>query len=167
LSLVGAPADRAYRAAVRDRVTALGPEVELLGRVESGELERCYRAAHILAIPSYHEGFCRPVAEGLRAGCVPVGYASHHLPVVAKGLGRLVAPGDVGALADALQAMLESIAPALAAPADAILPLDRGPTSVRLFDKLARTHVRQFSFDRLSRRIVGGIREMTAIRNAN
>jgi glycosyltransferase involved in cell wall biosynthesis len=69
LTLVGAPADSAYRAAVRDRVTALGPEVELLGRVESAELERCYRAAHILAIPSYHEGFCRPVAEGLRAAC--------------------------------------------------------------------------------------------------
>jgi glycosyltransferase involved in cell wall biosynthesis len=167
LSLVGATVDRDYRAAVRDRVAVLGPGVELLGRIESGALEHCYRSAHILVIPSYHEGFCRPVAEGLRAGCIPVGYASHHLPVVAKGLGRLVAPGDVSALADALQAMIESIAPALATPGAAILPLDRGPTSVRLFDKLANTHLRNFSFDRLTRRVVGGIRELTDLAQPN
>jgi hypothetical protein len=33
------------------------------------------------------------LAEGLRAGCVPVGYAGYHLPLVPNGLGRLVAPG--------------------------------------------------------------------------
>jgi glycosyltransferase involved in cell wall biosynthesis len=160
LSLVGAAIDEAYRAAVADRVAGLAPQVELLGRVDGGRLERCYRAAHILVIPSYHEGFCRPVAEGLRAGCVPVGYASHHLPVVANGLGCLVAPGDVGALADALRSMIEIMAPALASPGKAMLPLDRGATSVRRFGALAQAHVRTFSFDKLSRHVVAGIGEL-------
>jgi glycosyltransferase involved in cell wall biosynthesis len=160
LSLVGTPIGDAYLATVQDRVAALGADVELLGRVESAELERCYRSAHILAIPSYHEGFCRPVAEGLRAGCLPVGYASYHLPVLANGLGRLVAPGDVAALAAALQAMIESVAPALAAPAAGLLPLDRGPTSAAAFDELASACTRDFSFERMSSAVVAGIREV-------
>jgi glycosyltransferase involved in cell wall biosynthesis len=162
LTLVGAPVDAAYYATVADRAAALAPEVELLGRVDAGRLQDCYRSAHLLVIPSYHEGFCRPVAEGLRAGCVPVGYASHHLPLVANGLGRLVTPGDVGRLAEALQSMIASIPSALAAPARAALPLDRGATSVRRFDRLAAAHVRRFSFDRLSRQVVAGIRELAS-----
>ena len=93
---------------------------------------------------------------------MPVGYASHHLPLVANGLGRLVTPGDVGRLAEALQSMIESIPSALAAPARAALPLDRGATAVRRFDRLAAAHVRGFSFDRLSRRVVAGIRALAS-----
>jgi glycosyltransferase involved in cell wall biosynthesis len=163
LSLVGAPADIAYYEEVRQRVAASGGGDELLGHIENVELEKCYRSAHILVIPSYHEGFCRPVAEGLRAGCVPVGYASHHIPIVAKGLGRLVTPGDIGALADALQAVIEAVAPALASPDQAILPLDRGPTSVRLFDKLAKTHLRNFSYEKFSRAVVSRIRKVSGL----
>ena len=123
-------------------------------------MQRRYHEAHILAIPSYHKGFCRPVAEGLRAGCVPVGYASYHLPLVANGLGRLVEPGDITALAAALTAMIDSVAEAKAKPAGQ-LPLDRGPTSIAAFDALAGDHVAQFSFARFSAAVTGEIRSLT------
>ncbi len=132
----------------------------LAGRCDSDELQRRYHQAHILAIPSYHEGFCRPVVEGLRAGCVPVGYASYHLPIVANGLGSLVAPGDVTALAAALTAMIESVAAARGTPKFQ-LPLDRGPTSIAQFDALAGEHVAQFSFARFSAAVTGEIRSLT------
>jgi hypothetical protein len=89
-----------------------------------------------------------------------VGYASHHLPVVANGLGRLVPTGHAEALADALASTVEVLEPALAAPDKALLPLDRGPTTVRTFDEPASRHVRAFSFDRLSRSVADGIRDL-------
>jgi len=158
VSLVGKPNERGYVERVQDQAAALQPLVEFVGHCGDDELERRYRAAHILAIPSYHEGFCRPVAEGLRAGCIPVGYASYHLPIVSNGLGRLVMPGDVGALAAALQSMIESVAEARGDPTGTSLPLDRGPTSVAEFDRLAGEHVAQFAFDRFAAAVINGIR---------
>ena len=77
--------------------------MQWLGTVDDATWEQLYRRAHILAIPSYHEGFCKPVIEGLRAGCIPVGYASYNLPEIANGLGRMVPTGDVAALTEALE----------------------------------------------------------------
>ena len=160
VSLVGKPNERSYVECVQDQVAALEPLVEFVGQCGDDELERRYHAAHILAIPSYHEGFCRPVAEGLRAGCIPVGYASYHLPIVANGLGRLVAPGNVGALAAALQSMIESVVESSGNPTGKSLPLDRGPTSVAEFDRLAGEHIAQFAFDRFADTVINAIRDL-------
>lgn len=100
------------------------------------------------------------MVEGLRAGCVPVGYASYHLPIVANGLGSLVAPGDVTALAAALTAMIESVAAAHGTPTFH-LPLDRGPTSIAQFDALAGEHVARFSFARYAAAVTSEIRSLT------
>ena len=40
--------------------------------------------------------------EGLRAGCIPIGYASYNLPYIANKLGRMVPTGNVAALTAAL-----------------------------------------------------------------
>src|SRR6202043_3658998 len=98
------------KAAVRER--GLSDLVRFLGAVDDERLSKLYHAAHILAVPSYHEGFCRPVVEGLRAGCVPVGYAAYNLPHVAHGLGRMVPVGDRSALATALGELIAALAPA-------------------------------------------------------
>jgi glycosyltransferase involved in cell wall biosynthesis len=136
----------------------LDQTVEFLGTTESEDLAELYRHAHILAIPSYHEGFCRPVGEGLRAGCIPVGYSSYNLPHVANGLGRLVAPGDIAALADALGGMIEAVARAKTSPSTAELPLDGGPLTIAKFDAAAAKYVSQFSFDNLRRSVTDRIR---------
>jgi len=160
---IAAPDDD-YYLTVKETIQTceLAQTVELLGVMESNDLASLYRHAHILAIPSYHEGFCRPVAEGLRAGCIPVGYSSYNLPHVANGLGRLVAPGDVAALADALSIMIEAVLRAGASPSTVELPLDGGPLTIAKYDAAAAMHVNQFSFDNLCRSVTDRIRVLSA-----
>lgn len=130
--------DPAYLARVRAAVP--GVAVRLLGTIDDAMLCRLLTRAHVLAIPSYHEGFGKTVIEGLAAGCVPVGYASAALPHSVAGLGRLVAPGDVAALAAALGEVLEALAGGAAE-----LPLDRGPTPVTAFDEMAAARAAGFA----------------------
>jgi glycogen(starch) synthase len=119
--------DSAYCETVRRAVAShgLGDVVEFIGTVDDDHRDRLLHAAHILAIPSYHEGFCKPVIEGLRAGCVPVGYAAYNLKYVAEGVCRMVSPGDVAALAEALAEVIGDVSIAIVDPA-ARLRLDRG-----------------------------------------
>jgi len=167
VSIVGkfSSGDEGYYAGINDMVATCGlaQAVQIRGRTESDQLAALYRDAHILAIPSYHEGFCRPVVEGLRAGCVPVGYSAYNLPLVANGLGRLVPAGDIGALADSLALMAEAIARTGSDPSTARLPLDGGPLSIAEFEAAAAEHVSQFSFDNLSRRVTDRIRVLTGV----
>lgn len=137
---------------VKDAIAArkLESSMEILGTVSSELMQDLYHTSHVLLIPSYHEGFCKPVVEGLRAGCIPVGYAAYNLPIISNGLGRMVPPGDTQALAAALAEVMEGIAQSLAAPEDPFLPLDRGLTSARSFDSTAREYVQTFAFDRFA-----------------
>ena len=69
--------DPAYVEEVKRAATEKPGEVLFLGTVDDATRNELLRRAHILAVPSYHEGFCKPVVEGLRAGCIPLGYACH------------------------------------------------------------------------------------------
>lgn len=140
--------DAAYCRAVRQSSASLGDLVEFIGTVADETRDEMLKAAHILAIPSYHEGFCKPVIEGLRAGCVPVGYAAGNLPDTAAGLGRMAPPGDVAALAEALAVMIADAAGALADPT-AKLRLDRGPLTAAEFAAAAGAHVAPFQPERV------------------
>lgn len=154
--------DADYVQEVRDAIAAngLGGHVAFKGTVDPQTLGALYRGAHVLAIPSFHEGFCKPVIEGLRAGCIPVGYASYNLPVVANRLGRMVPPGDIGALAGALKDIIRGLAEAADAPLDPLLPLDRGPTSLSLFDRLVRSYIQEFSPMRVTEQVHSRVREL-------
>lgn len=154
--------DPDYVRQVREAIVAYGLEgiVEFKGTVDDAHLAALYRDAHILAIPSYHEGFCKPVIEGLRAGCVPVGYAAYNLPVVANRLGRMVPPGDVGALAGALEDVACALEGATDLPLEAVLPLDRGPTSLALFDRLVTTYVQEFMPMTIAEQVQARVREL-------
>ncbi len=144
--------DRAYAAHVRGSIIdrGLSGQVRLLGAVDDAALDAEYHAAHILVIPSYHEGFCRPVVEGLRAGCVPVGYAAFNLPHVARGLGCMVPVGDRDALAAALTSLIEVIAPRKDCAVASLLPLDGAPLCATDFDTAALNYVQEFSFERIA-----------------
>jgi glycosyltransferase involved in cell wall biosynthesis len=150
LRIIGnlAGSDAAYRDAVQKLSTGLPGMVEFIGTVDNETRDRMLGTAHILAIPSYHEGFCKPVIEGLRAGCVPVGYAAENLRYIAGGLCRMVPPGDVSALADALACAIGDIACALADPA-AKLRIDRGKLTEAEFTAAAGAHVEQFRPERV------------------
>lgn len=126
------------RRTIRDR--RLDDIVEFIGTVDDARRDRLLHAAHILVIPSYHEGFCKPVIEGLRAGCVPVGYAAHHLRYIADGLCRMVTPGEIAALAEALAEIIVDVAAALAS-SSARLRLDRGRLNRAEFSAAVLEHV--------------------------
>ncbi len=144
--------DPAYLAELRTQVAAAG-NVRLRGTVDDAALADLLRRAHVLALPSYHEGFGKPVIEGLAAGCVPVGYANAALPHVAAGFGRLVEPGDVAGLARALRAVLDALA-----AGNAPLPLDRGTTPAEAFDTLAADYVAGFAPARIGAQIAARLR---------
>ncbi|MDX8531113.1 glycosyltransferase family 4 protein [Mesorhizobium sp. VK25D] len=126
--------------------------VSFTGTIDDVERDRLFRDAHIVAIPSYHEGFCRPVAEGFRAGCVPLVYDAYNLPHIANRLGCVVPTGDVEALAAGLSKLVLAQLDGMAKPDDPVLPLDRGPTSVHEFDHLAQQWVQEFTFERIAAR---------------
>ncbi|MDR7039981.1 glycosyltransferase involved in cell wall biosynthesis [Methylobacterium sp. BE186] len=126
-------------------INGLSRIVNMLGSVTSAELLQLYRDSHILAIPSYHEGFCKPVIEGLRNSCIPVGYAAYNVPYVANDLGRLVEPGDLRKLEEAFWEIANALPGALISPNLPRLPLDMGYISAAEFTAKSRSYVEQFS----------------------
>lgn len=120
--------------------------VDFLGTVSDEERDNLLESSHVLAIPSYHEGFCKPVIEGLRVGCVPIGYAVHNLRYIADGLGRMLPAGDVPALSNALACLISELHAIKSNPAQRIA-LDGGTFSPAEFERAARLHVAQFEPD--------------------
>lgn len=96
--------DGGQEPALRALAAELGADVTFAGPVPPDELGPRYRAARLVAVPSYREGFGLVAAEALASGRAVVASAVGGLTqVVADGVsGRLVPPGDVAALADAL-----------------------------------------------------------------
>lgn len=131
--------DTQYLADCHKRVQRLGLEdvVHFAGTVSSEELAELYRLAHVLLMSSFHEGFCMPIIEALRAGCIPVGFAAGNIPHAAEGLGRLAETGDVECLGRALIEVLEDLQSDPATPMSAYR-LDRGLTSAAEFARLTR-----------------------------
>jgi glycosyltransferase involved in cell wall biosynthesis/GT2 family glycosyltransferase len=138
--------DKDYCDLVREDIIGQGlaDTIEFVGTVTPAKRDRLLHTAHIVAFPSYHEGFCKSAIEGLRAGCVPVGYAAYNLRYIADGLCRMVMPGDIAGLANALADTISGIAAVLIDPA-AQLQLDRGMSTAAEFAVAAREHVNQFS----------------------
>ena len=159
--------DPAYVEELHRKIAAhgLSQDVVWLGTVDEAMRDALYAQAHILAIPSYHEGFCKPVIEGLRAGCIPVGYASYNLPEIANGLGRMVPAGDVATLTEALRQILQSLPAALATQTQAMLPLDRGCISVADFDWAAHDYVRRFTYGCIKAEVLSHVYDILNLEN--
>lgn len=127
----------------------LSERVTFLGTIDDNKRNELLRTSHILAIPSYHEGFCKPVIEGLRAGCIPLGYAAYNLRHIAEGLGRMVPVGDRGRLSSTLTQLIRDIHAARSNEQHR-MALDRGPLSLPEFDAAASVHVAQFEPERIA-----------------
>jgi glycosyltransferase involved in cell wall biosynthesis len=105
--VAGAPMDVNFADVISTLVKELGleGEVRLMGRVDDAELKRLLREAHLLAVPSRHEGFGLVYAEAM----------GHGLPVMASASGGawemmedrvqgfLIPPGDVSCLSQRLE----------------------------------------------------------------
>lgn len=79
------------------------------GKVSAEELDRAYRTATAVVVPSLFEGFGLPALEGLAVGTPVIAARAGALPeVLARaGAGRLVPPADAPALAKEIAFVLE------------------------------------------------------------
>jgi len=77
-----------------------------LGRIDRPRLVRIFQAASVFIYPSLYEGFGFPAAEALACGVPVVASDTSSLPEVVGDAGLLVDPGDAGALAARIQALL-------------------------------------------------------------
>ncbi|HEY7062490.1 MAG TPA: glycosyltransferase family 1 protein [Chloroflexota bacterium] len=96
--------DETYRFVARE---GLGAHVRFLGRVPDAALPALYGAATALAYPSLYEGFGLPPLEALACGTAVVCSNRSSLPEVVSDAALVVDPTDVGALATALERLLD------------------------------------------------------------
>lgn len=122
--------DPAHVAAIRGAIEAAGltDRISLPGEVGPEGIEALWQGTALFVLPSLHEGYGMAPAEALARGVPVVATRAGALAeVVPEDAGALVTPGEAGALAAALRALLSdperlSRAAAAAGAAGAALP---------------------------------------------
>ena len=84
----------------------LAPGVRFAGHVTDAQLAELYRGAAVVCVPSRAEGFGLPLLEAMAAGAPVVASDLPALREVGGDAVRFVPPGDAGALATEVQAVL-------------------------------------------------------------
>jgi glycosyltransferase involved in cell wall biosynthesis len=148
-------ADPDYMQAITGRIRTAHaePYISIAGNLAQADLVDAYRRAHILAIPSYHEGYCLPVIEGLSCGCVVVAYDSGNLPFITNGLGCTIPAGDRGRLTQAVAQISDALA------LGGLLHLDSGECSYPDFLQRAFEYSGGFEFDSFATKFNGILRQ--------
>jgi glycosyltransferase involved in cell wall biosynthesis len=99
--------DTAARLRTRVRAANLNGRVTLAGEVAVAALDAVYDSSDLFVLPSLHEGYGMAVAEGIARGLPVVATDTGAVvELLAGGAGLIVPPGDAGALARALRAVL-------------------------------------------------------------
>jgi glycosyltransferase involved in cell wall biosynthesis len=94
---------------IRRAIAAAGLEdrIHVPGALGGEELDRLFAQSSIFALASYYEGYGMAFAEAMAAGLPIVGYRAGAVPdLVPAEAGTLVAPGDIDALTEALEALI-------------------------------------------------------------
>jgi glycosyltransferase involved in cell wall biosynthesis len=104
----GGPWCDRYRAFIRAH--GLEGQVRMVGPVTEEELCLFYNTAHAFVFPSLLEGFGIPVVEAMRCGTAVITSNGSALPEVSGGASLLVDPEDAGAIAGAMERIVEDAA---------------------------------------------------------
>ena len=128
LAVAGPEADSAIAARLRR-----SDACRVLGRVDDATLELLYKRAKAVVVPSLYEGFGIPVLEAMTLGVPVVASDRGALPEVLGDAGPLVDPDADGALASAIEHVIDDEAYAAACSS-------KGVERSRLFswDRMAR-----------------------------
>ena len=87
---------------------SLAGRIDCAGAVPAERLAALYAGADLFVLASHYEGYGMAYAEAIAHGLPVIGTTGGAIPeVVPATAGRLVPPGDVGALATALRELLE------------------------------------------------------------
>lgn len=117
-----------------------GP-VTVYGRLPDARVAEALRSAEVVLVPSAYEGLGLVALEAMAAGAAVVGYDVTGLRQTVGDGGRLVPPGDVGALAEATVELLTDtpLRQRLAAAGAAAVARERSwDTAAERFDALYR-----------------------------
>lgn len=154
--------DPGYVSEVKSKIGlyGLGEYIDFVGKVDENTLARLYKCSHIFVIASYHEGFCVPVIEALRAGMVPVTYNAGNLRWIASGNGRTVETGNIKALATSISEVINGLANSFNDADGFVLPLEKGMKSSRQFSAEVQEYSTGFSFDCFAGRLSQAISEL-------
>jgi glycosyltransferase involved in cell wall biosynthesis len=112
LHLVGrTDVDRRYTSRVRARLARsdLAGRVVVHGPVTRAEVATLYRSADVFVLPSYREPYGTVYGEAMAAGLPVAGWRAGNLAHLARDgrEGRVLEPGDIAGLAEALQRLAE------------------------------------------------------------
>lgn len=77
-------------------------DIELFGSATDLQKNRVLGESDLFVLPTYHEGFCVPILEAMRSGCLVVSYDNSNIPYVSGGLAHLIPTGDIGLLSNAI-----------------------------------------------------------------
>lgn len=95
-----------YERAVRESLVELGGRARVRAFVPRAEVAAVLQQADVAVVPSRWPDPCPlSVLEGMAAGAAVVGSEIGGIPETVRGVGVLVPPGDVAALADALDGL--------------------------------------------------------------
>lgn len=86
----------------------LGDSVHFTGYVQAQDLPVVYNLAALSVYPSLYEGFGLPVLESLACGTPVITTNVSSMPEIAGEAGMLVPPGDIAALENALEKLLNN-----------------------------------------------------------
>ena len=106
LVLAGSQGYQAAEILARIEASPRRPDIQVLGYVPAADLARWYACARIFAFPSLDEGFGMPVLEAMAAGVPVVAGNRAALPEVCGDAALFVDPGDVDAIAAALERLM-------------------------------------------------------------
>jgi glycosyltransferase involved in cell wall biosynthesis len=152
--------DPTYLASVRASITRNGLDkvVHIHSNLDDHALWERFQKSHIFVMPSYHEGFCIPVIEALRAQCLPITYNSGNLPDIVQELGEIVETGDIGALSEHLLRHVRFFGEQNRYPEpDAIVALQQGRLSLQDLRERMGRRARSFSYEAFSDRVCAAV----------
>ena len=111
LRLVLVGIDRGSVARLRDAAVRTGQSaaLEVISDVDDVALSRLYAGASVFVYPSVYEGFGLPILEAMACGAPVVSARAAASPEVVGNAGLLIEPGDVSAMADAIEAVLSQV----------------------------------------------------------
>ena len=101
--------DPAYARQVEAAIAGAGlaDRIEWAGECDDGALDAWFDGASVFVLPSAYEGYGMAYTEAMARGLPVIGTTGGAIPAtVPEGAGRLVPPGDVEALADAISGLL-------------------------------------------------------------
>jgi glycosyltransferase involved in cell wall biosynthesis len=155
--------DKTYLSHLLNLIERLGLNdvVTLVGQVDDTDLARLYSSAHIFATASYHEGFCVPVVEALRARCLPIVYGVGNVPCLVDRFGEIIEPGNWQDLAEKLARQVEFFSGCKGQTRPKVL-LGNELISRGRYEELVDQHLTKYTYEAFADRIAVALARVCA-----